>query len=239
MAAAGRDMAELIVPPALRDAHRRGLTAVDHGGLGNWRGVDRTGLTGEAKAGRAREERNGDFSQSPVVPIDLFTQQPFPGNRIPAERLHPVGRAIAKGLLDVRVHDLRQWATGVHRTVDDTPYGGGAGMVMRPEPLFAAVESISAPEVIIVRAEAPSEYDLSVDVCPDDYRPTSGVGCHCRRDLLTRRVDVHRELSHRGPLGLGGAPVRTGRGVGVLVERRVGVRRVEDGARRPPSAAAR
>ena len=53
-----------------------------------------------------------------------------------------LGRAIAAGFIDVRVHDLRDWATDRHRSVDDEAYGGGPGMVMKPEPLFAAVESL-------------------------------------------------------------------------------------------------
>jgi tRNA (guanine37-N1)-methyltransferase len=53
-----------------------------------------------------------------------------------------LGRAIQRGLLDVRVHDLRSWALDRHRTVDDEAYGGGPGMVMKPEPWFAAVESL-------------------------------------------------------------------------------------------------
>src|SRR5680860_241627 len=53
-----------------------------------------------------------------------------------------LGRARAAGMIDVRVHDLRAWATDRHRTVDDMPYGGGAGMVLKAEPFFAAVESL-------------------------------------------------------------------------------------------------
>ncbi|HVM20856.1 MAG TPA: tRNA (guanosine(37)-N1)-methyltransferase TrmD [Egibacteraceae bacterium] len=53
-----------------------------------------------------------------------------------------LGRARETGLLDVAVHDLREWATDRHRTVDDVPYGGGAGMVLKPEPFFAAVEEL-------------------------------------------------------------------------------------------------
>ena len=55
-----------------------------------------------------------------------------------------VGRAIAKGLLDVRVHDLRDHTTDRHRVVDDVPFGGGPGMVLKPEPLFRAVDAIRA-----------------------------------------------------------------------------------------------
>lgn len=55
-----------------------------------------------------------------------------------------VARAIARGLIDLRVHDLRDFTTDRHRVVDDMPFGGGPGMVLKPEPLFAAVEAITA-----------------------------------------------------------------------------------------------
>jgi tRNA (guanine37-N1)-methyltransferase len=55
-----------------------------------------------------------------------------------------VGRAIGRGQLDVRVHDLRDHATDRHRVVDDMPFGGGPGMGLKPEPLFRAVEAIGA-----------------------------------------------------------------------------------------------
>ena len=53
-----------------------------------------------------------------------------------------VGRAIDRGLIDVRVRDLREYATDRHRVVDDMPFGGGPGMVLKPEPLFRAVDAI-------------------------------------------------------------------------------------------------
>jgi tRNA (guanine37-N1)-methyltransferase len=56
-----------------------------------------------------------------------------------------LGRAVRAGNPTVRVHDLREHGLGRHRTVDDTPYGGGAGMVLRPEPIFAAVEAVRGP----------------------------------------------------------------------------------------------
>lgn len=53
-----------------------------------------------------------------------------------------LGRARAAGLIEVRLHDIRAYATDRHHTTDDTPYGGGGGMVMKPEPIFAAVEDV-------------------------------------------------------------------------------------------------
>jgi tRNA (guanine37-N1)-methyltransferase len=59
-------------------------------------------------------------------------------------RLSLVGKAIENGLVNVGVHDLRNWTSDRHRTVDDTPYGGGAGMVMRPEPWGLALDALAA-----------------------------------------------------------------------------------------------
>jgi tRNA (guanine37-N1)-methyltransferase len=55
-----------------------------------------------------------------------------------------LGKAQERGLLEVRVHDLRTWTSDVHRTVDDSPYGGGPGMVMRPEPWGQALDAVLA-----------------------------------------------------------------------------------------------
>ena len=57
-----------------------------------------------------------------------------------------LGKAVSARTLTVEVHDLREHGLGKHRSVDDEPYGGGAGMVMRPEPLFACVEPLVRPE---------------------------------------------------------------------------------------------
>jgi len=56
-----------------------------------------------------------------------------------------LGKGIERGRLAVNVHDLRGWATDKHRTADDRPFGGGAGMVMKPEPAFAAIEQLQTP----------------------------------------------------------------------------------------------
>jgi len=75
------------------------------------------------------------------VKVDIVSI--FPEYFAPLD-LSLIGKARAAGILDVRVHDLRHWTADVHRTVDDTPYGGGPGMVMRPEPWGAALDALAA-----------------------------------------------------------------------------------------------
>ena len=61
-----------------------------------------------------------------------------------------IGKARERGILDVRVHDLRDWTHDRHRTVDDTPYGGGAGMVMKPEPWGAVLDDILSEDAVLI-----------------------------------------------------------------------------------------
>jgi len=61
-----------------------------------------------------------------------------------------IGKARDRGILDMRVHDLRNWAYDRHRTVDDTPYGGGAGMVMKPEPWGEALDEILTDDAVLL-----------------------------------------------------------------------------------------
>ncbi len=74
-----------------------------------------------------------------------------------------LGKAIAAGLVDVRIHDLRAHATDRHRKVDDEPYGGGPGMVMKPEPIFAAVEALGpGPTRIVLLSPAGRRLDQAL-----------------------------------------------------------------------------
>ena len=78
--------------------------------------------------------------------IDVVTI--FPDYLAPLDLSLP-GKARDKGLLDIEVHDLRRWTSDRHRTVDDTPYGGGAGMVMKPEPWGQALDAVAQGATIV------------------------------------------------------------------------------------------
>ncbi|MEV7428654.1 tRNA (guanosine(37)-N1)-methyltransferase TrmD [Nocardioides sp. NPDC092400] len=73
----------------------------------------------------------------------------FPDYLAPLQLSLP-GKAVASGLIEVHVHDLRAWTHDRHRTVDDTPYGGGAGMVMKPEPWGAALDDLAVEGATVV-----------------------------------------------------------------------------------------
>lgn len=79
--------------------------------------------------------------------VDVVTI--FPDYLAPLD-LSLIGKARGTGILELAVHDLRRWTHDVHRTVDDTPYGGGPGMVMRPEPWGQALDELAGPDTHLV-----------------------------------------------------------------------------------------
>lgn len=93
----------------------------------------------------------------------------FPEYMAPLQ-LSLVGKAIASGLVDLAVHDLRTWTHDRHHTTDDTPYGGGAGMVMKPEPWGEALDALAnldgAPMTVVVPTPAgrPFTQELAYDL---------------------------------------------------------------------------
>ena len=92
-----------------------------------------------------------------VTRIDVLTIFPelvtgFAGHSL-------LGRAVERGTVDLRVHDLRDATTDVHRTVDDSPFGGGAGMVLRPEPVFDTVELERPPRPLLLLGPGGRRFD--------------------------------------------------------------------------------
>jgi tRNA (guanine37-N1)-methyltransferase len=121
------------------------------------------------------------------VRIDLFTIFPewFSG---PFDT-SLLGKARTGGHLDLRVHDLRAHTTDRHRSVDDSPYGGGAGMVLAPEPLFAAVEAVQPPRpLLLLSAAGPRfDHDRALELAAGD-----GFSLLCGRyEGVDQRVAAH------------------------------------------------
>jgi len=95
-----------------------------------------------------------------MMRIDVYTV--FPKYLDGALSASLLGKARAAGVLDVRLHDPREWSTDVHRSVDDAPFGGGAGMVMTPEPLFAAVEATEPVRPLFLLSPSGRRFDQAV-----------------------------------------------------------------------------
>ena len=83
-----------------------------------------------------------------VLTIDLLTL--FPAMMSGFIRESILGRAVGAGILDIRLRNLREWADDRHQVTDDRPFGGGAGMVLKPEPLFSAIESLRSPRCTVI-----------------------------------------------------------------------------------------
>ncbi|WP_420436256.1 tRNA (guanosine(37)-N1)-methyltransferase TrmD [Candidatus Poriferisocius sp.] len=92
--------------------------------------------------------------------VDIFTI--FPSMFEAFLDFGVIGRAVEQGRLEVRVHDLRLGAGDPHRSVDDAPFGGGAGMVMMPEPLFRSVEQADPPRPLFLLGPAGRRFDQAV-----------------------------------------------------------------------------
>ena len=108
--------------------------------------------------------------------IDVFTIFPDMVTEFAAQSL--LGRAMQRGLLDIRVHDLREHTTDVHRTVDGAPFGGGAGMVLRPEPIYASVEAADPPRPLFLLGPGGRTLDQSM---ARDLAAGGGLSLLCGR----------------------------------------------------------
>ena len=150
-----------------------------------------------------------------VLRIDIFTIFPEPVDTMAS--LSVIGRARATGLLDVRVHDLRMATTDKHRSVDDAPYGGGAGMVMMPQPLFDSVEAVNPPRPLFCLSPAGKRFDQD---WATRLASTDGFSMLCGRyEGIDERVSEH--LSD-GELSVGDVVLAGGEVAALLVLEAVG-----------------
>lgn len=119
--------------------------------------------------------------------IDVFTI--FPATVDAFCEVSLLGRAAAMGLLDIRSHDIREHATGVHRSVDDAPFGGGAGMVLGPEAVFAAVESVDPPRPLYLLGPGGRRFDQATAA---ELAGSDGFSLLCGRyEGVDQRVAEH------------------------------------------------
>jgi len=138
--------------------------------------------------------------------IDVFTIFPDMVERFAGLSL--LGKARANGVVEVRVHDLRSAAADPHRSVDDSPFGGGAGMVLMAEPIFGAVEAVQPPRPLLYLS--PSGRPFTQDVARELASAADGFSLLCGRyegvDERVREHLVDGELSI-GDYVLGGGEV--------------------------------
>jgi tRNA (guanine37-N1)-methyltransferase len=121
------------------------------------------------------------------VRIDVFTI--FPEYLEAPLECSILGRARAAGALDVRLHDPRAYTDDRHRSVDDTPFGGGAGMVMMPGPLFAAVEAVDPPRPLLLLSPSGRRFDQAM---ARDVAARDGFSLLCGRyEGIDERVAQH------------------------------------------------
>ena len=119
--------------------------------------------------------------------IDVFTIFPGLVESFCAESL--LGKARANGVLELQMHDLREQTTDVHRTVDDAPFGGGAGMVMKPDPIFASVEAADPPRPLYLLGPAGRRFDQAM---ADELAAMNGFSLLCGRyEGVDHRVREH------------------------------------------------
>ena len=119
--------------------------------------------------------------------VDVFTIFPGLVDTFCSESL--LGKCRENGLLDLRCHDLRDHTTDVHRTVDDAPFGGGAGMVMRAEPIFASVEAAQPPRPLLLLGPGGRRFDQRF---AEELAGGAGFGLLCGRyEGIDHRVREH------------------------------------------------
>ena len=147
--------------------------------------------------------------------IDIFTI--FPDMVEAAASVSVVGRGRTAGLLDVRVHDLRSAASDRHRSVDDAPFGGGAGMVMMPQPIFDAVAAVDPPRPLLCLSSAGRRFDQA---WAEELASGEGFSLICGRyEGIDERVSEHLT---DGELSVGDVVLAGGEVAALLVLEAVG-----------------
>lgn len=119
--------------------------------------------------------------------VDVFTIFPQMVDDYATHSL--LGRARREGLVDLRLHDLRDGAHDTHRSVDDAPFGGGAGMVLAPGPVFEVVETVDPPRPLLLLSPSGRPFDQAM---ADDLAASGGFSLLCGRyEGVDERIRSH------------------------------------------------
>jgi tRNA (guanine37-N1)-methyltransferase len=141
-----------------------------------------------------------------MLRIDVLTLFPRMLDGFLSESI--LGKACAAGLVGVAVHDIRQWTVDKHRTTDDRPFGGGAGMVLKPEPVYAAIEQLQSPGCRRIYL-TPDGVPLSPAIAEELSREThlillsghyEGIDQRIREGIIDREISIGDYVLTNGTL---------------------------------------
>ena len=144
--------------------------------------------------------------KNPVLRFDILSLFPKTIEGFTEESI--LGKAIDRGLLEINSLDLRRWAKGKHREADDRPFGGGAGMVLKPEPLFDAIEEISNESTTVVYM-APDGETLSTPIARELSESQhlllisghyEGIDQRVRDEMVDREISIGDYVLTNGAL---------------------------------------
>ena len=144
--------------------------------------------------------------KNPVLRFDVLSLFPKTIEGFTEESI--LGKAIDRGLLEINSLDLRRWAKGKHREADDRPFGGGAGMVLKPEPLFDAIEEISNESTTVVYM-APDGEPLSTPIARELSESQhlllisghyEGIDQRVRDEMVDREISIGDYVLTNGAL---------------------------------------
>ncbi len=138
--------------------------------------------------------------------IDILTLFPSMLDGFLVESM--VGRARETGILDLKIHNIRDWAKDKHQVTDDRPFGGGAGMVMKPEPLFEAIEELRSPvskTVFLTPDGEPLSPTLAEEISREEHLILlsghyEGVDQRVRDELVDREISIGDYVLTNGTL---------------------------------------
>ena len=144
---------------------------------------------------------------SPALRFDVLSLFPKSVDGFAEESI--LGKAVEQGIIEINALDIRRWAKGKHRETDDRPFGGGAGMVLKPEPIFEAIEEVSTEHTKVIFA-TPDGEPFNTDIAKEFSREShlvflsghyEGVDQRVRDHFITKEISIGDYVLSGGELG--------------------------------------